>query len=363
MAALPGYTFRQKITIDADTYIDGDLSDLPIVINIPSSNADFWSNEDGAGGTVRFTASDGSTLLKFQEESFDAIGEDAWFHVKIPTLSSSADTDIYVYYNTDTPSDGSDKENVWDSNFKAVYHLNQDQSEGAFDDATSNNANLVNNGTTDRLGQIDRARDCDGSNDYLDGGDIAGFKFGTTGDFTVEAIIEFDVMADVRIISNKRTSGDIDQWGLQSVPANNALEFVVFKSGYTFRAESTNGSIVTGTKYHVVGTRTSNGTTGTIYFDAIQEGTDSGTAKNVDLADNFNIGRDPQNLGYFNGMQDEVTISDVARSLDWIKARNQSRLGTWLSFSAEESFLEGTKDGVPTVIHRPPTGSKIIHRK
>ena len=43
----------------------------------------------------------------------------AW--VKIPTVSASENTDIYIYYKgtASTPS------TVWDSNYKLVYHLNQ----------------------------------------------------------------------------------------------------------------------------------------------------------------------------------------------------------------------------------------------
>ncbi len=151
------YSYRQKISIAAQTHISGDLTDFPTAINIASSNTNFWAHEDGVGSYVRFTSPDGTTPLKFQVESYDAVGDDAWYHVKVPTLSSSAATDIYIYYGSANPSAGDDAPGTWDANFVAVHHLNQDQAEGAYDDATSNYP-ATNLASTDITGRIDKAR-------------------------------------------------------------------------------------------------------------------------------------------------------------------------------------------------------------
>ena len=72
----------------------------------------------------------------------------AW--VKFPTLPSSAPTDIYIYYKGNSIS--VDSSDVWDSNYKAVFHLNQTATGNVdeFTDVTGNG----NDGTTGGTGRI-----------------------------------------------------------------------------------------------------------------------------------------------------------------------------------------------------------------
>ena len=97
MAFLSGYTYRQKITINADAYISGNLTDFPVAVNVDSSNTSFWGHEDGVGTYVRFTSADEETLLKFQVESYDTTGDDGHWHVQF-LHDADANTDIYIYF-------------------------------------------------------------------------------------------------------------------------------------------------------------------------------------------------------------------------------------------------------------------------
>ena len=176
MPFLTGYNRRKKITIDADTYITSDLSDFPLAVNI-TSGSDFWTNAPTSGTHVRFTSSDGTTELKFEVESYDTSGNDAWWHVKVPALSSSVDTEIYIYYDADTPSSGEDATNVWDASFQAVYHLTSDEN-----DSTLNaNNGTAQNGPARVTGAIDQALDFDGVDDLVDLGSTASYINDTVG--------------------------------------------------------------------------------------------------------------------------------------------------------------------------------------
>src|SRR3990167_7056572 len=362
MAWLAGWNYTQKITIGSTALgMSGNQTDFTIAVHVPSSNTNFWAGVKADGTDVRFTSSDGSTLLKFEIESFDNTGDDAWYHVKVPSLLYASDKDIYLYYGNSSATDGSDKVNAWDSNYVAVYHLNQDSSVGAFDDATSSNNDLTNFSTTDTAGAIDRARAFSGSSQYLTAADAASLSFGngtTDSPFTVEATCKMTDATGFRIVTKGVSSAGDFEWGLSTSGVdklflvlydNDTSNYIVGTSDGTFTAdEGTN--IHVGASYDGSSVDTSivlykNGSAialshpsvGT--YVAMHNGT--GT---------LNIGRWFSDALYANGVIDEVTISNIERSADWWKARNASRIGTWLTFGAEEH----------TVFPDPVTGSFSI---
>lgn len=60
-------------------------------------------------------------------------------NVKVPTLASSADTDLYLYYGNASATDQSDPTAVWDSNYLGVWHGNNCATDGTkICDSTSN---------------------------------------------------------------------------------------------------------------------------------------------------------------------------------------------------------------------------------
>ncbi len=120
MPWLSGYVSRIKLTID-HTKIDENLSDFPVLVKLSSGNFDF-SKSNSDGFDIRFTSDDGETLLKYERERHDNVGELAEYWVKIPSVSSSVDVDFYIYFRTSDTEDGADPTAVWDENFKGVWH-------------------------------------------------------------------------------------------------------------------------------------------------------------------------------------------------------------------------------------------------
>ena len=142
MAWLTGFDKRIKITIDKDQ-IDEDLTNFPVPIYLSTSSGQ--ENDDVSAifdelitvsGTkkIAVTTSDEETQCYVEIERWDWSNEKAWLHVKIPTIVSGTDTELYFYYdsthadNTTYVGDVGDDsaKNVWDSDFKAVYHLGED---------------------------------------------------------------------------------------------------------------------------------------------------------------------------------------------------------------------------------------------
>lgn len=133
MAWLSGYSKRIKLTIDYNK-IDSNLSNFPVTVFFTSSQGEEIFDEFDADSDYMkcaFTSDNGTTQLYAEKELFDVSEEKAIYHVKVPSISSSANTIIYYYFDN-SHSDNTDYigaidttagANVWDSNFKAVYHM------------------------------------------------------------------------------------------------------------------------------------------------------------------------------------------------------------------------------------------------
>ncbi|GAG95160.1 unnamed protein product, partial [marine sediment metagenome] len=138
MAWLSGWAKRVKLTIDQND-IDAALSDFPILVYVSASSG--HSSKDISCVFDELTTNDNrkkiavtlgeDTECYVEIEKWDDANEQAWLWVKVPDIADDANTDLYLYYDSshadnDTyVGDTNDEvaENVWDSNFKAVYHM------------------------------------------------------------------------------------------------------------------------------------------------------------------------------------------------------------------------------------------------
>lgn len=117
------WQYRKEITID-HTQVAGDLTDFPVVIHT-GSDGDLAANVQSSGDDLLFTASDGATQLSHEIESYDSSTGELWAHVKLPSVSSSSDTTLYLYYGNSETTNQESVADVWSNNFIAVYHLTE----------------------------------------------------------------------------------------------------------------------------------------------------------------------------------------------------------------------------------------------
>jgi hypothetical protein len=140
------YSFYKPITIESDeVFGTSDHTDFPLLINISSDNdlrtkANNGDVENTDGYDIIFRDSSGRQLDHEIEKYEPSTGQFvAW--VRIPTLSLSVDTVIYMYYgNSCISSSQEDIPGVWNTNYKAVWHLKESGNGTAdeYSDSTSN---------------------------------------------------------------------------------------------------------------------------------------------------------------------------------------------------------------------------------
>jgi hypothetical protein len=184
------WPYRIKLTIDS-SQVSNNLKNFPILINITDANLSTKAQNDG--DDIVFIDSAGNKLNHEIEKYVSGTGSlFAW--VNVTTLSSTSDTNVYMYYgNIDCDS----QENIpdtWESSFVGVWHFAQDPGPGGWEEIIDSTYTM--NGTADSdftsadlvSGMIGNSYYYDGSSDnnhirINDTGNI--YDFGTD-DFTLE---------------------------------------------------------------------------------------------------------------------------------------------------------------------------------
>ncbi|MBW2094205.1 MAG: DUF2341 domain-containing protein [Deltaproteobacteria bacterium] len=363
---LSDWSKRIKLTISNEN-VDSDLSDFPVLIHLSTSSGTGSTDvscvfdelgSDANRKKIAVTTSNGTTQCYVEVEKWDDANEEAWLWVKVPSVSSSADTDLYLYYdssqadNTTYVGDTGDTaaQNVWDSNFKAVYHLAQDPSGGtdAIKDSTSNANHGTSTGsmTSDDLvdAKVGRGIELDGSDDLIEAADDTSLD--VTGQLTLEAVFKSVATpsADEGIIAKYEGEGGLKSYRLVFT-SNEKLKITLSDDGTTdvghyvsFEADTAKSD----NALHYAAATYIPSTSATIYLDGSQDGEQTSSVISSLYSSTAPLWLGAQddetnsNL-VFNGVLDEVRISSTARSAAWIKATYTSLWDDLIAFGTEES--------------------------
>lgn len=141
------WDIRRKITVNHENVAE-DVAHFPMLVYL-DSDRDLAGYARDDGWDIAFTESDGVTKLDHEIDEFD--GETgrlaAW--VNVTGLSSSADTDIYMYYDNPGAENQENAAAVWRSVYRGVWHMKEDPSGmvRAVLDSTSHGNNATSVGT------------------------------------------------------------------------------------------------------------------------------------------------------------------------------------------------------------------------
>jgi hypothetical protein len=321
------WDFRKEITIDADK-VAGNLADFPVLVGL-TTDADLAAKAQDDGDDILFAAADGTTKLSHEIEYFnDATGQlVAW--VKVPALSDTTDTVIFMYYGNAAASNQEDTVNVWDSSFSLVQHLSE-TSGTHYDSTSSSNDGTYTGSGQNGIGRIDGGDDFNGMNEGVEINHAADLTF--TGDYTVEAWV------------NLATS---PQWSKHIVSKNGEYFLQVHGGNFIF-AVTGPGWLYSVTPpaqdtwVHIAGVFHRGAAswgphTMELYINGALDASYSGGGTPANTANNLFLGRS-QTASYLNGSLDEVRISTAARSADWLQTsyNNQSDPAGFYTLGPEE---------------------------
>ena len=329
------WTYRRQITIDhTKVATSSSLSNFPVLFSVTDSEFKYTSYGGKVGTTggtdILFTSSDGTTKLSHQIDKYaSSTGETvAW--VKIPTLSAVTDTVLYMYYGNSGAADQQDTANVWDSNYKLVWHL-ADGVTLAAPDSTSNANNGTVSSATATTGKIGGGGNFSGSSQEITRANTASIGVGA-GDSTVSAWFYVNAYASAAAVYDKGASGSRDYSFFISSATGGHIAY-----GNSGGSGWTGTSFTSGTWHYLTIVQT--GGVATVYLDGIQNFT-----KAVIVAANtsatLSLGGNPSTGGsYWNGKLDEFRVSGAVRGSDWIQTEynNQSDPGSFYALGATQT--------------------------
>ncbi|MFC1504376.1 DUF2341 domain-containing protein [Spirochaetota bacterium] len=175
-----GWDYRREINIES-SYIHGDLTNYPYLIVI-SNNTDISNNARSDGHDILFTLAGNTIKLAHEITHYTNGTLYAW--VKIPFLSSTSNTNLYLYYGKLDATDQSDKTNVWDSYYRGVWHLDEESGSALDSTVYANTGTPVRSPAFGAAGAVNSCVDfTHDSSNYITMGDDAHLRI--TGEFTI----------------------------------------------------------------------------------------------------------------------------------------------------------------------------------
>jgi len=346
---LGGWKKRIKLTIDHND-IDEALTNFPILIHLSTSSGigsddvscvfDELGN-DANRKKIAITTDDEVTECYVEIEKWDDANEEAWLWVKVPSIVSGADTELYFYYDKDHADNDSyvgdtnstPAENVWGSEYKVVLHLHE--TSGTHYDSTDNSTDGTPALTIDQdaIGQIAGCDDFDGAG-YVNLGSTGVLDF-TEGEITISFWANPDAKANQYF--NIHGSYGVSNTYYTYLDYAGRIYFRFVRDGVTTQAYSVVDGYVAGELHRYTLTRIGN--TGYIYRDGTDITDHSDTLNYPKTDDTWNLlGRWPGTSNYA-GLIDEYRIAFTGRTLAWVKASDQSERDDLIGFGSEEEGI------------------------
>ena len=127
---------------------------------------------NASGYDITFTSdAAGANFLNWELESYDPVTGTVIFWIRIPTLSHTADTVIYMWYGNSliTGFQGGPLGAAYDANYHLVYHLNDNAANTTIHDSSAygyNGTNHANTNTKTVAGEVGPALAYNGTNDF-----------------------------------------------------------------------------------------------------------------------------------------------------------------------------------------------------
>jgi biopolymer transport protein ExbB len=312
------WTARNKISVNTQGLTEA-AAKKPVVVRLHSGNFNFSSaNIDGSD--IRFVASDDKTELKYHIEKFDAINELAVIWVQLPPFDAAdKDAHFWLYSGNEKVAISTDTKTTWDANTVANFHF-------------AEKSLLLDSSATA----------------LVVGGDIALQKAGLIGE---SAIFSGKPLVLPVNPATKRAAGAGYTWSAWVKPTSLPQQATLYNQGdaIALKVEEqklslnvggislSGGELKASTWQHVAFTL--DGGKASIFVNGVS--VSAGEVAVVDVESDIKVGD-----GYI-GEMDELEISNVARSADWIKlaASAQGVDSQLLKIAAGEGDPAAEEDG------------------
>lgn len=326
------WQLRKAITIDATKVSSGPHTNFPVLVNL-SSDASLASRAQSDGDDILFTSSDGATKLSHEIEKYTSSTGALVAWVKVPSLSSASNTVLYMYYGDAAVSSQQDASGVWDTNYKAVYHLKEDPAvagaNGIIDSTSNANHGTDINTVGTVTGQIDGSLNFTGAG-YVEAPNSTSLNISGTAT-TISFWASVIDNGNDSVLVEKALAGPTAYQYAVEFDGNNANTF-----DFYFRASDNTMpafSMLPTAGVLQYGVFTYDGANVRGYLNGALAFTTANTKSIQSSTLPFRLGVDQNGGQAYNGKLDEVRVSNVARAAGWITTEYNNQ-GTPTTFYA-----------------------------
>ena len=282
------------------------LSDFPLLVRLHKDFFNF-SKARPLGEDIRFSSADG-IALKYQIEQWDSANGFASIWVRVPLIQGNQRQRINLHWgNPNCESESNGKAVFNESNgYAAVMHMSE-----KMEDSTGL-VTVKDQGTSDASGMIGRGRHLAGKQGLFLGDNISSFPIGANGSST-EAWFRAE-----------KSNGTVVAWGKEQRPGKvmmNVLSPPRVAIQCYFADVDAKSGITMERWVHVVHTYEKGDSR--VYVDGVLDG-NTKPILDIPTPARMWIGGWYNNYN-FVGDVDEVRISKVARSADWIKLQYENQ--------------------------------------
>ncbi len=319
--------WKQRVKIGLNTTAEGlpiaaGVDSATVLVRLHTGNFQFVEAKPD-GSDLRFVAGDDKTPLKFHIEKFDGLNELALVWVQVPKLLPGSKTDsIWLYYgNPNAPAAG-DAKGTYDATQALVYHFSDREASPQDSTANANHA-ARSTARVNNVGLIGAGLTFDAASELALPASPS-LKSSTTG-MTLSMWIKPLDTADAPIYTQTEGAGPLKL----SIRGGTLL----LQSGAL--VATTTAPVTAGVWQHVA-VVAKDGLA--IYVNGQEAARVAGSVPDLDGAAIVGKG--------FKGDIDELQVSTVARSADWIKTAAQSqgadqKLVTYGAAEGEDGDGEG----------------------
>lgn len=344
------FTYNRSLTVDY-TLVPSTQTDFPMLVNF--TNNDFRTV--GNGGNVQHASaydvcfySDAglSSALFWEMESYNPVTGEVVAWVKIPSLSSSVDTVIYIGYGDSSISSfQSTASSVWDSDYEGVWHLPNGTTLTS-NDSTSNAVHITAvNTPTAATGKIGGAAQLT----------AASTQYFTAGSTINPSAVTYSCWVKATSFANAYNAlmvrNSASAFTVAYLKSNGKLAWVAKSNSIRFYDGTGATTLSTGTWYYLVFVYDS--TVGLIgYVDGSVDGTQAADGALDTSAQPLRIGSDSEvTPREFDGVIEEPRVSSIVRSANWITTeyRNQNSPSTFYALGSEVQAGSGAARRMLTV--------------
>ncbi len=302
-------------TTNSGANVLNDVLEFPLLVRLDSANFVF-AQAKSDGSDLRFTNSSG-VALEYEIENWDRVNNKADLWIKIDRVYGDNKTQyVTMFWGNTNAQSSSNPEGVFDVNnsFAGVWHFNE-----SLNDATSNNNDYSNNGTSSLDGVVSKGRFFNGDSNHIDLPSPS-TSLNALDTFSVSMWAETDDNTNgyQTLISLHASDTDRTYMSLWNETSGIKVYNDLDNAGVT--AAETNWLPQNNTWFYV--TWIIDGDNWKVYIDGALESSSSQTLTIDDLDDDF-LTRIGRRAGWddaeWEGTIDEVRISSKARSEDWIQ--------------------------------------------